>query len=247
MVTAAESDQYPNVKLGDLDDMSVNQHITIIVKTIDVSPSEQIITKTGKELLKQECTISDITGCARLVLWEKDIGKLDINSSYEIKGAGVHMYQDVKYLSFSENVEIIPIDDIGEVTADHVDENPSNHTVQPPHRVILGEIVAVLSADQYLSCINCRGKVNELSEVMGECTKCSTKMKIKACTMNNTANIIFQSLNQKQHKVRLFEKEIKIIIDNVQGTSLSDKLLNAPAITMCINSKDIAFSVTPKQ
>ena len=56
------------------------------------------------------------------------------------------------------------------------------------------------------------------------------KEPLTGCTMSNTANVIFQSLDKKQLKVRLFDKEIKVIINNinVEGTSLTEKLLSSP-------------------
>lgn len=76
------------IKLATLDDISVGQQVDVIIKATTIAPSEPVVSNAGKQLTKQECIISDSTGSARLVLWEKDIGKLDIQSCYKINALG---------------------------------------------------------------------------------------------------------------------------------------------------------------
>ena len=46
--------------------LAVNQLVTVIVivKVMDLSALEKVMSKEGKELLKQECGVCDDSGCA---------------------------------------------------------------------------------------------------------------------------------------------------------------------------------------
>ena len=101
------------------------------------------------------------------------------------------MYNDVKYLSVSSCTTIESIDDIGHVA------NPSSDSELIPdrgNRLFNGSIVAVVSTDTYTSCINCKGKVNTLTSIIGQCNICKTKMKLGSCQETSTANILFKSI-----------------------------------------------------
>lgn len=52
-------------------------------------------------------------------------------------------------------------------------------------RHVEGEIIAVLSSEEYISCIMCSSKVNEVNAVFGKCTKCSAVVKLKKCQKLN--------------------------------------------------------------
>ena len=52
----------------------------------------------------------------------------------------------------------------------------------------------VLSTDRYTSFINCKGKVNALTSIIGQCKRCKTKMNLSSCLETTTANILFKPL-----------------------------------------------------
>ena len=89
--------------------------MTVSVKVLNVEEASFVKSKTGKTIQKQECTIADAGGTSRIVLWERDIGKMIIEMSYQIENATVRTYNGTKYLSVSETTVIVMIDDIGDV------------------------------------------------------------------------------------------------------------------------------------
>ncbi len=65
------------VTISELDLVEVNQRVTLqSVKVIDVAKVEQVTTREGKHLKKQESVIADDKSTCRIVLWETDIDKL---------------------------------------------------------------------------------------------------------------------------------------------------------------------------
>ena len=54
--------------------------VTVKVKMIDMRDPE----KVGKNLRKQDVSISDATGVATLTLWESDINKVELEESYQM-------------------------------------------------------------------------------------------------------------------------------------------------------------------
>lgn len=216
----------PVIKLIELNDVANNQHVTTTFKVIEMEPPETI-TRSGKTLQKKDCTIGDATGRSRLVLWEQNISMFDIGKSYKVDGLTVRMYQDEKYLSVSNEVNIQPVSDIGEI-ATEIEQKPGIHH---QNAVLEGEIVGVLSTDQYLSCLNCKAKINPINEHIGECGKCNFKVKLSKCNFNDTARVIFRAAsNGIDHHVTFFHKDIIAVTLNTSGLSLIDKLLNVPPI-----------------
>ena len=62
------------VTISGLDLVAVNQRVTLdSIKVIDVDKVEQVTTREGKQLKKQESVIADDKSTCRIVLWENDI------------------------------------------------------------------------------------------------------------------------------------------------------------------------------
>ena len=235
----SESETVQTVALEDLPIISVNQKVTVCVKVVTVEKEASITTKTGKQLKKQDCIVADAGSTCRVVLWESDVGKLTIEKSYKVENMTVRVYKDSKYLSLSDTSVATDIDDIGEVTS-----QPDNLQSQNENRIIEGEIIAVVYAEEYTSCFTCNAKVKEINEIIGECTKCGLKLKLKRCSSAATARVKFQDRNSHKIDVTLFGKEIESITSGVSGKDLLTKLLNAPDIRLCINTTGIATSAT---
>ena len=50
----------------------------------------------------------------------------------------------------------------------------------------------------YGSCVNCSGKVAEVSHILANCGKCKTKMKISKCGHQSVVNIILNDAKAKE-------------------------------------------------
>ena len=79
-------------------------------------------------------------------------------------------FQGIQYLSVSDSTTITEIEEIGEIITQSACTEDSNANSSKE-----GEIVAVQYAEEYVSCLICKGKVTEINMLMGECKKCSLK------------------------------------------------------------------------
>ena len=74
-----------------------------MIKVLRISEKQEV----KGELEKQDITISDATGTARLTLWQENIGKLDVDDLI------VNSYNGTKYLTSPKSgCTITPLDDI---------------------------------------------------------------------------------------------------------------------------------------
>ena len=235
----SDGETVQTIALEDLPIISVNQKVTVCVKVINVEIQTSITTKTGKQLNKQDCIVADTGGTCRVVLWESDIGKLAIDKSYRLENMTVRAYKDSKYLSLSDASVIIDIDNIGEIAS-----QPDDLRTQNENKIIEGEIIAVVYAEEYIGCFTCNAKVKQINEVIGECTKCGLKLKLKRCKNAATARVKFEDRNGYKMDVTLFGKEIESITAEISGKDLVTKLLNTPDIRLCVNSANIATSAS---
>ena len=218
--------------MQDLDNSAIDEHVNVTIKVINVHPIETLVSKSGKHLAKQECIVADSTATARMVLWENNIGRLSLNCSYKLEDVLIRAFQNIKYLSISENTMLVEVEDIETV------DNQLNDTLK-------GVIVGVMSTEEYVSCFQCNAKVQQITSVLGTCTKCNMEVKLDACDLYTTATVYLRCQGEKQkHRVTLFQREINIITAGVAGVSLSQKLWNVPKIKVCINARNIAISAS---
>ena len=202
---------------------------------VSVNPSQTVHSKArGETLTKQGFTIADTTAACRGVLWEKDVGTLREEQSYKFTNVTIRTFNGVKYLSLSENAKIITVDDIGEVVDDDVEEG----------KVVKGEIIGVLTCDEYVSCRACKAKVLPISEIVGECSKCNMKAKLQKCDLNTVARIQIEDENSKTYTVTAFQTVIDMISKDQEGADLVEKLLRAPAMSFTVTNKDILSNVS---
>ena len=71
-------------------------------------------------------------------------------------------------------------------------------------KVVEGEIIAVLSPDEYPSGLKCKAKFTTVSPIMAECYKCGAKFKLNKCPLNRTALIVVEEKSGTQHRVTVF-------------------------------------------
>lgn len=165
------------------------------------------------------------------MLWEHNIGKLQGNTTYKLDGAIIKEFNDTRHLSIDGEVKISQEEDIEVVT------DTGDCTV---NKSIEGQIIGVLSTDEYLSCLNCKSKVNQISLTTGQCHRCLLKMKLSMCETHSSASIIFRSSDNTDYRVQLYTKELAVLTQNIPGITLADRLLNAPStITLFIDKHGI--------
>ena len=102
---------------------------------------------------------------------------------------------------------MINIDDIGEVIRDVTIEDCRRA------KVLKGEIIAVVGLDEYRGYVNCGAKVSEMANMLADCSKCRTKMKISKCHRQSVANIVVKDTEGKDHRVTVFDGVLQQIRD----------------------------------
>ena len=226
------------VAVTDISDLAVNQRVTVVAKIISVSSPKEI-TKDDKTLKMQNCQIADAYGHCRVVLWEQHLSKLAEGESYQISNVAVCSYNGSKYLSASGfHTTFEQVHDIGDVTDDVFDEeNPVNRSEFD------GEIDAVVSCTEYPCCKACKAKVNAINSTLGECSKCAVVQKLTKCTMTTLATVIIGTSNGDR-TVTMFSGIIDDLTKNVEGPSLTEKLLATPPHKFYVTPKDVVYSVT---
>ena len=132
----------------------------------------------------------------------------------------MRIFQNVKYLSMPESTTVTAIEDIGILADAPIDDSEECEVVQ-------GEIIGVVSAEEYRSCLSCMVKVKALGgEIMGVCNKCTMKVKLSVCEITTTACVMFRAVGGANLKVTLFHKELEAIVAGVTGQCLEENLFN---------------------
>lgn len=134
------------------------------------------------------------------------------------------------------NCVIEKVDDIKEV----VEVELENEEGGIMNRVVVQEINAVLSTEEYLGCI---AKVKTVSECIGKCSKCGSVLEMNKCIKEMMAKVIISGEDGKKHTVTMFNEIISKMIGGVGGDGLSVKLLMANVHKFHINVRDVVFSV----
>ena len=238
-IASVSSQEEPKlVKVNDVSDTPVNEHVTVVVKVFNLSAPAKVTTKDGKELCKQECVVCDESGCVRLVLWEENVGVVKEGCSYRLKGVVVRVYGGAKFLSLGVRCVVENVGDIGAVAEVECDEEVAGNA----RKVVVGEIDGVLFSEEFASCVACKAKVKNVNDVVGECTKCGMIMKTAKCKMMPMVKVVVCEQDGKQHVVTIFEEVLVQIVDGVSGDSTTMKLLNAPTHKFLVDNRDIVYS-----
>ena len=82
----------PNMKLKDIDTRNTFDKVCVDAKVSNPA-------KVSGNYTKQDITLADSDGVAKIVLWQNDVGKLTEGKSYSFTNVVVRSYQGTKYLS----------------------------------------------------------------------------------------------------------------------------------------------------
>ena len=239
-LSSIDPDTACKIRLEELQGLAVNQKVTVRAKVVEVRAPEEIKQKgTWRSLCKQDCVIADDSCTARVVLWQKNVGKLREDYCYDFKKLTVRVYDGLKFLSVSDNSDMKEVDDIGDVAAPDDDDDKASGALL---KLIEGEISAVLYSEHYGSCVTCGGKVKEKGTVLAECTKCGATMKRARCKSSSVAKVVVHSEDGMEHRLTLFDNILKPLIPGYQDGDIVEKLLELPKLKIAINKSNIVCS-----
>ena len=190
--------------------------------------------KVAGGLTKQEVTVADDTGAIKVTLWERFIGCLHDEASYELKNLTVRTFKGEKYLSVpKEGAEMREIDDIGPVAEDDLPDNTKEVTGVK----IIGAVV-----NSYNACLACNSKVIPLNEELSKCTKCDLEqLNNSNCKVSAT---LYVSIGCNFCSVNAFTDVLKsIVLPGQDITSIN--LLIAPPFTCILEDSIITSASRP--
>ena len=134
------------MSLVQVNDLKEFDRVTTKVKVTNVGESDV----DGGKKMKQEVTVGDKTGYARVTLWESDVGKLGLGFCYQLNRFVVRIFMGRKYLSWPPNgASVYAIDDIGDV-----DETLLNE--EKTETLVAAKVVGVYGMKNFYACIFAR-------------------------------------------------------------------------------------------
>ena len=174
------------VELCNINHISVGQTVEVLCKVVTVSPPQDIKSKAGREVKLQNVTVADAKASTKLTLWEDQVGQLNEGATYRMTNLKVRQYNLLKSLSASIDSTFTEEDDIGAVKSDCSDDEEDSQ------RVVTGEIDTVINVDEYCTCTRCKSKAVAVDQIVAQCTKCGSMMKIARCPTGCTAKVILE-------------------------------------------------------
>ena len=228
------------ITLDSLSQCQDYENVNVSIKVLDNDAPVEV--KTG--LVKQDLTVADETGTARLTLWQSDISSLDVGKSYKLEALSVRSYNGMKYLTppksgwkYDVCDDINIPDDQAKLSMTEEDKRGMSNAV----------VDGVLHIGTKFSCIACKSIV-ERSGAIGKCTKCSMSQRLDKCTSSMTAKLL---VSDGEHNLVLhaFLPMIKCIAQDDSITELTNGdeilplLLMADKFNVLYTADNIIYSV----
>jgi hypothetical protein len=127
-----------------------------------------------------ECIIADATATSKIVLWNNNVNKFQVNSSYDVITWSASPYlPTTKVDEFSMKV----IDDIGNVQPQ----------VSTSKTLTNCSIIGIKSLTAFHACYSCSSKVLPTSDVLANCIRCSTTQVLTNCVERHAARLDVKS------------------------------------------------------
>ena len=207
----------------------------------------------GKEVKMQEAVITDNSGTMRLVLWEKDISKIQSRHTYHLKRAIIKDFNKTNYLTLNKQTEINET----QLTVERLDENVGNSVVNfavrcPPE--------GAQSVHRYLLCNKCRKLILvSNSRKVVKCSDCGLSQLKSNCKPEIQATAFFTGSNGSKVSVLLKENIIEKLftvyktqtgqLQRVQFQELTDDdilevILSVSKVDIIYNNNKVAQNVT---
>ena len=200
--------------LDELEQCPEQSVLAVCIKVVRVDDLETV----AGGLQKQDVFIGDATRTARVTLWERDIGKLELDKSYKLIGIIVKVFKHEKYLNFSTNSIVQEVGDIGPVKELVLEEQVKLGAMVGLDSV---RIVAVEKVDCTDGCWKCGGTVvvDEEDVTLGECNKCNVMQCREECKKNVYARFTVKSKDGTKVTLSVYSYEL---LQEIVGSSVLD-------------------------
>lgn len=188
--------------------------------------------------VKQDITVADDTGCARLTIWEAEIGRIESGKSYHLSGMIVREFRGHKFLSTSidHTSDIVAIDDIGEVSETDIysgEDSGGDAGRSVQRRVCDARVVGVLNLDRYPGCLKCNTKLIPCEDdaELGHCQKCDMTQFVDSGKSGLNVQLLVEGGGEKV-TLRAFGKVVENIADKPAADVSTSSLLKAMPFNM---------------
>ena len=190
-------------------------HQVVCVKARVTKESKPVEVKPG--LMKQNYTIADSSGCAQLVLWQDDMGKLSVGESYKCDGLIVQSFSGSKFLTPPKSGWSLS-------RCDDIDLDESTLCDEIENKVISDAYVAgVMKIEVMVSCLSCKATFASTSiGKVGKCTRCMMSQQISRCRCSLSAKLLVTKENEDSHVLSVYLPMIRAITKNENLSEDSD-------------------------
>lgn len=190
-----------------------------------------------KRVLKQDITIADQTATATITLWEKHVGSIDLDCTYQFNRLETCTYKGKVYLSFPS---IVSFDKIEPIVGLSTTEPPSSSDEEED--MTCATVSGVKELDTFYGCLSCGKAIMPLpphEKQIGVCEQCKITQKLSP---KQTAKLTVECGTTKV-TLKAFDEIIKNIAQSDTKVSEPDLLL-APSFDLSYNKFNIITKVS---
>lgn len=183
----------------------------------------------------QDILVADATATAKLTLWQDDIGKLEVNKTYELHNLVIKSFNGNKYLTPPKSG--FTIEDKPDISI--TDFKPNELKPNELHDV---EVIGIADAQLYVKCISCKSSVTSIKEKIG---KCSVSQRTDKCTKQVSIKLLVASGDEQKHTLLALLPAIRTItgVETLTAESniedITTLLLMAEPFNVKFTQKDI--------
>ena len=163
------------------------EHAVVSVKVKVIKRAESV--KVKFDLVKQDVIVADTSGCAKLVLWQSDVDKLNIGESYICSGLTVRTFDGSKFLTPPKSGWTFSSCDDVEVNDIHNEYDEFEIAKNEESIVTNAYIAGVMNLEVKISCLSCKSSVEPINSNIGKCSRCSMTQIIKNCNRSLSAKL----------------------------------------------------------
>ena len=155
-------------------------------------------------MTKQDCIVSDTSSHCKLVLWESNVGILQVGTSYNFSKVRIKKYNNTTFLSFTVETSWKAIEDISNT----IPISGDSELLQPQYeRVIDGEIISVIY-DEHQKCPLCNFRMSLAYNDIYECGKCKSKCKHSKTKKYAYAKLFIKDIYGSSYNVTMFNNTL---------------------------------------
>ena len=221
----------PILPINEIDTLQEYDRVTIRVTVVRISDPQLL--SNGKQ--KQDVVVADDTAAITLTLWEKDIGIITANKSYQLNRVQVNKYLGKYELSYPRyGASFHEIEDLEEVYQD-VETTTLNNATR-------ATVVGVGQLEQSLSCINCKkSSIIAQGQSIVECSNCETKQ--KARNPKTTAKLYVEDGGGTLYTLRAYQ-DVLAEITQANGQITSTLLLQSEPFDFSYNNFNLITAIS---